>query len=140
MDGIRLAPTAGIAASVVFLAVLVLPYLLVGTPGAATTYFGVGPVNPLFAGLFALVNVIVFAAGREERSDPAVASGAALVMSVAVVVIVGLWVLADPQNVILSLDEAGVVQWLEYHPLVTFVVALAQPASAAWYVRALGLV
>lgn len=140
MDGIRLAPTAGIAASVAFLAVLVLPYLLVTTPGAAATYFGVGPLNPLFAGLFALVNVIVFAAGREDRSDPAVAAGAALVMGVAVVAIVGLWVLASPSEVILSLDETGVVQWLEYHPLAVLAVALGQPASAAWYSRALGIV
>lgn len=140
MEAARLAPTAGIAACLAFLVALVVPYLLVATPGAVNTYYGVAALNPLFAGLFALVTVIVFAAGREDRSDPALAAGAALVLGGAVVLFVVVWLLGDPATVVLSLDESGPVQYLQYHPVALLVVALALPASAAWYVRALGIV
>lgn len=139
MEGRRLAPLVGIVGSVALLVLLALPSLLITTPGAVASYY-TAPLDPLFAGLFALVAVIVLAAGREERSDPAVAAGAALVLGLFVVLIVGLWVAGGPADVVLGLEEEGPVRLLQYHPLVTLVVALSLPASAAWYSRALGLI
>lgn len=138
MEGRRLAPLAGIVGSVALLVLLALPYLLVTTPGAVASYY-TAPLDPLFAGLFALVAVIVLAAGREERSDPAVAAGAALVLGAFTVLIVGIWVAGSPAEVVLGLEEVGPVRLLQYHPLVTLAVALFLPASAVWYSRTLGL-
>jgi hypothetical protein len=138
MEGRRLAPLVGIVAAVTLLASLALPYLLVATPGAVGGYYSAS-LDPLFAGLFALVAVIVLAAGREERSDPAVAAGAALVLGVFALLIVGVWVLGSPADVILGLEEQGAVRLLRFHPAVTLVVTAVLPASAAWYARALGL-
>lgn len=138
MEGRRLAPLVGIVGSVALLVLLALPYALITTPGAVAGYY-TAPLDPLFAGLFALVAVIVLAAGREERSDPAVAAGAALVLGVFVVLIVGLWVAGAPADVVLGLEEEGPVRLLRYHPAVTLAVSLALPASAGWYSRTLGL-
>ncbi len=140
MERTRLAPTVGIAACLVFVAVLVVPFALVATPGAVTTYYSTGLVSPLFAGLFALIGVIVFAAGREDRSDPALAAGAALVFGGFIVLFAVLWLAGGPSDVILSLDEGGLVESLQYHPYVVLLVSLAIPAAAAWYARVLGLV
>ncbi|WP_254537562.1 DUF7548 family protein [Halomarina litorea] len=140
MERTRLAPTVGIAACLALVVVLVVPFALVRTPGAVATYYSSGAVNPLFAGLFALVAVIVFAAGREDRSDPALAAGAALVFGLFIVAFCVVWLASGPTEVILSLDETGLVQTLQYHPYVVTLVSLFVPAAAAWYARALGLV
>jgi len=138
MEGRRLAPLVGIVGSVALLVLLAVPYLLITTQGAVAGYY-TAPLDPLFAGLFALVAVIVLAAGREERSDPAVAAGAALVLGVFVVLIVALWVAGAPAEVVFGLEEEGPVRLLQYHPLVTLLAALSLPTSALWYSRALGL-
>lgn len=139
MERTRLAPTVGIVACLALVFVLTVPYGVVSTPGAVSAYYATGAISPLFAGLFALVSVIVFAAGREGRSDPALSAGAALVFSLFILAFCLLWLAAGPSEVILSLDEPG-VEWLQYHPYAVVLAALAVPASAAWYVRALGLV
>ena len=86
MDQTKAAPTVGIAGCLLVLAVVMWPYLL-ETASAVSTYYGSGAVTPLAAGLLAFVSVIVFAAGREERSDPATVAGAALVFGLFVLVI-----------------------------------------------------
>jgi hypothetical protein len=139
MERTRLAPTVGIVASLAFVAVLAVPFLLVQTPGAVTTYYSTGLVSPLFAGLFALVAVIVFAAGRQDRSDPAIVAGAALVFGLFILLFCLLWLAGGPSDVILALDEQGPVQSLQYHPYLITLVALVVPIAAGWYARALGL-
>jgi hypothetical protein len=86
------------------------------------------------AGLFALVSVIVFAAAREDRADPALSAGAALVLGLFAFAIVVLWALTVPRSLVTQLSEAAV---LEYHPLALALVTLGLPASAAWYARVL---
>lgn len=138
MERTRLVPTVGIVACLAFVFVLTVPYVVISTPGAASAYYATGPISPLFAGLFALVAVIVFAAAREGRSDPALSAGAALVFGTFVAAFCLLWLASGPGEVILSLDEPG-VEWLQYHPYAVAVASLTIPASGAWYARALGL-
>lgn len=92
--------------------------------------------NPLVVGLFALVCVIVFAAGREERSSPELTAGAALVLGCFAVGLVTIWALTVPINVVRSFPTTAA---FEYHRHLLVLVALAIPVSAAWYARALGL-
>lgn len=135
MNDVRLAPTVGIAASIVVILVLVVPYLLV-SPSSVGTYYRSGAFNPLFAGLFALVCVIIFAAGREERSDPALATGVVLVFGVFILGFSALWAMTVPNDIVLSLPTAAA---FAYHRYALVLAALLIPASAAWYARALGL-
>ncbi|MFC7155355.1 hypothetical protein ACFQPA_07790 [Halomarina halobia] len=137
MDDTRLAPAVGTAACLAVVAVLALPYLIVDSATAVGTYYARGVIDPQFAGLFALVCVIVFAAGRAGRSDPALAAGAALVFGLFVLLLCLLWALTVPTELVFSLTRETTI---EYHRHLLVAVAALVPASALWYARALGLV
>ncbi|WP_435195574.1 DUF7548 family protein [Natronomonas sp. EA1] len=141
MDDVRSAPTAGIVACLATLLVLALPYVLVTEGSAVTAYYNAGAITPLAAGLFCLVAVIAFAAGREERSDPALVAGAGLVFGAFIFLISLSWAVTVPASVALQLGEAqGVVATLlEFHRFLLVLVAAGVPASAGWYARALRL-
>lgn len=142
MDEVRAAPTAGIVASLLTLVVLAIPYALVGEASAVTTYYGSGAITPLAAGLFALVGVIVFAAGREDRSDPAIAAGTGLVFGLFISAICALWALTVPASIAVQLVTATgpVATLLEYHRFLLALVSASVLVSGAWYARALRLV
>jgi glycerol-3-phosphate acyltransferase PlsY len=134
MEQLRLAPTVGIVASLVVIAVLAAPYALVEGGSGVSTYFAAGSMNPLIVGLFAAVAVIVFAAGREGRSPPDLVAGAALVLGLFMTVIAGIWALTVPQSVVTQLSTAAILQ---YHRGALVVAALTVPVTAVWYARAL---
>jgi hypothetical protein len=129
MEHRRLAPLAGIAGCLAVLVALVYPYLVAdGTE--VGVYYGTAAVNPLVAALLALVGVIVFAAGREERSDPQFAAGAALMFGVFALVILVAWALTA---------RIDAVQVSGSHRWATVAAGLLAPVAAVWYARALGL-
>lgn len=136
MDRLRLAPSVGVVAAVGVVLALSVPFGLVEDPNAVITYYGGGAINPLIAGLFALVSVIVFAAAREERADPAISAGAALVLGGFAFVIAAVWAVTVPRGLVTQLSTAAV---LEYHPIALAVITLALPASALLYARELGI-
>lgn len=142
MDDVRAAPTVAIVACVLVLLLLSAPYLLVEQASAVNAYYGAGAVTPLVAGLFALVGVIVFAAGREERSDPAIVSGAGLVFGLFMFAIAGLWALTVPESVAVQLGDVGgaAATFVEYHRHLVALAAAGVVLAAGWYARALRLV
>lgn len=136
MEDTRLAPTVGIVASLLVLVVLAVPYLVVAAGSAVATYYAAGALNPLVVGLFAAVAVMVFAAGREERSSPDLVAGAALVLGLFMVVISLLWAVTLPGNPLLEFSTSPI---LEYHRGALVLTSLGVPLSAGWYARALGI-
>ena len=128
MESVRVAPLVGIVGCLAVLAALLAPYLLVA--GGVGTYYGSGVVNPLAAGLLALVTIIVLAAGREGRADPGLAAGAGLVFGLFIFLIALGWGMTA---------RVDVVALPEWHRWVTAGVAVVTPLSAVWYTRALGL-
>lgn len=128
MDDLRLAPTVGIVACLAVLFALAAPYLL-GVAGVAG-YYGSGAVNPLLAGLFALVALIVFAAGREGRSDPGLAAGVAVALGMFMFLVTAAWALT------VRIDA---VQFTANHRWAVVGAAALVPLSAGWYARALGV-
>lgn len=128
MDDLRLAPTVGIVACLAVLAALAAPYLL-GVTGVAG-YYGSGAVSPLLAGLFALVALIVFAAGREGRSDPGLAAGVAFALGLFMVLVAGAWALT------VRIDA---VQVTANHRWAVVGATVLVPLAAGWYARALGV-
>lgn len=134
MEATRLAPTVGIVASVLVLVALAAPYLVVDAGRAVATYYASGDVNPLVVGLFALVAVVVFAAGRQERSSPDLVAGAALVLGGFMFVISALWALTVPEGLVQQLSTATILQ---YHRGALVIAATIVPLSAGWYARAL---
>jgi len=137
MEAVRLAPTAGVVACLAVLAGLAAPYLLVTDPGAVGVYYAAGAFNPLFAGLFALVGLVVFAAGRQDRTDPSLAAGTALVLGLFGAGLTLVWAASVPVSVVFQL---GTNALLEYHRVALVLLALAVPGAAGWYARALGVV
>lgn len=135
MDDVRLAPTVGIAACLVIILVLAIPYAIIN-PNAVSTYYGSGAVNPLFAGLFAIVGVIIFSAGREERSNPELTAGIGLVFGVFILGYIILWALTVEIGVVYTLTS---VTTFKYHRYALALTALVIPLSAIWYTRALKL-
>jgi hypothetical protein len=145
MDGRRLAPTVGIVASLLVVVLLAVPYGVVDGEAVAN-YYGAGVLSPWVGGLLALVAVVVFAAGREDRTDPETAAGFGLGLGLAALTVFALWAVTVPAEIPLQLttDEplvgpltTGTV--VEYHRWVTAGAALLVPAAGAWYARALRL-
>jgi hypothetical protein len=131
MDDLRLAPTLGIVACLAVLGVLGAPYVLADSASGVGTYYGSGAINPLLAGLFALIAIIIFAAGREGRTEPDLAAGVTLTLGLFIVLINLAWALTARVDVV-AIQES--YRWL----LVG--VSLGVPVSAAWFTRALGIV
>lgn len=136
MDAVRLAPTAGIVACVAVLAALGVPYLLVERAAEVGAYYGTGAISPLAAGLFALISIVVFAAGRQGRSDPNTVAGVGLVFGVFVLLLSLAWAVTIPTEVVLGLSADPIIR---FHRWALVVLALGPPASGVWYARALGL-
>ena len=134
MNRLRLAPTVGIVASLAVIAVLAAPYAIVEGGSGVGTYFAAGAINPQIVGLFAAVAIIVFAAGREDRSPADLVAGATLVLGVFMTALALLWAVTVPQSVVTQLSTATILQ---YHRGALVVTTLAVPAVAVWYARAL---
>lgn len=134
MDGTRAAPTAGLLSCLALLGVLVLPYGVASVP-AVNAYYAAGTLPALATALFAMVGLIVFAAGRQGRSDPALTAGAALVLGTFALVTAAVWA-ATVRPDVLGTNRAVFAD----HRWAVAAVAALYPAAAAWYTRALGLV
>ena len=146
MESRRLAPTLGVLASLAVVALLVLPYTIL-EPGEVGTYYGAGAVSPWLGGVLAPLAVVVYAAGREERTAPATAAGVGLGLGLALALVAVLWAVTVPTEVPLQLttDEGllgpvSTADVLESHRWVLAVVSVGVPASGGWYARTLGLV
>lgn len=128
MQHLRLAPAVGIGACLAVVAVLAAPFLV----DAASTggYYGSGAVNPLLAGLFGVVCLVVLAAGREGRSDPGLAAGVALALGLFMTLVAVAWALT------VRIDA---IEIASYHRWVLVGAAAVVPLSAAWFARALDL-
>lgn len=129
MDQVRTAPVLGILGCLALLAALAYPFLL--GSGGVGAYYNTAVVNPLVAGLLALVAVIVLAAGRQGRTDPGIAAGVALMFGLAMVVIALLWALTTRVD---TIEIAASHRW------VVAGTATLVPLSGLWYTRALGIV
>ncbi|WP_256686689.1 DUF7548 family protein [Halococcus qingdaonensis] len=136
MDGSRVAPLVGIVGCGLVLLALLAPYLGADA-GAIGIYYGDGAVNPLVAGLFAAVTVIVLAAGRSGRTDPATAAGVALVFGLVIAGVSLVWSLTVPESTVFQLSTTSLI---EFHRWLLTLVSLVVPASGVWYARALALV
>lgn len=139
MERTRLAPLVGTVASLAVAGLLVVPYGLVReSPGTSVAlYYDTGAINPLFAGVLALVLVIVLAAGREERTDPVLAAGIGLSLGLFLVGLTGLWAVTVPREIVVGMDAPTL---LEYHRWAMAGVAAVVPATSLWWARTMGLV
>jgi len=136
MNGLRTGPTVGIVGCVAYLLVLVVPYLIVETTSAVGAYYDAGALSPAIAAVFALLAIILLAAGREGRTDPSLAAGAGLVLGVFIVGLSLLWATTVPTSLVLGLTESTLI---EQHRWAVVVAALPIPLGAVWFAVGLDL-
>lgn len=129
MQGRRLAPIAGIVASLAPVGLVVAPYFVVDSL-AVGTYYDVTVLGPWLVALFGVVTVIVLLAGVQDRTAPATVAGASLVFGTVMVLIAAIWALSVPEGLV---EQLGTVEALTYHRWALLVVSSLVPASAAWY-------
>lgn len=125
----RYVPVVGIVACLLVLVGLAVPFVL-ASGSEVSLYYDSGALNPLIAGLFVVVAIVVFAAAREGRTDPALGAGVALTFGVFTVMVVVAWSLTVRVDVLNSAIAAS-------HPTAMAVLSLLVPLTAAWYAHAL---
>ena len=125
-----IAPAAGIVAALAVLAAIVAPYFLIGATEVGV-YYGVPTPVPvhLVVGLFALVSVIVFAAGRNGRTDPLTAAGATVVFA-GFMVLLALWWSIAVGGLVGSLTERAA---FDYHRWLLLATTLGVAGAAGWF-------
>jgi hypothetical protein len=128
------APTAGIVACVVLLLTLVAPLLLIADAGTGlSVYYSSGTLGAAGVAFLAVLLVIVFLSGSQERRPADTVAGVALVASVALFALAAAWALAvDVQNLYSFPASAS---WILWHRWLVLGVAAVVPASAAVYAR-----
>lgn len=138
MDHRRTAPAAGAIVCLLVAVLVAIPYAaLTGRPAQGlATYYAVGLVSPPIVGGLGLIGAIVFAAGREERSDPSLVAGVMLVVGVVMALGTLQWAFGPAPGIAGGLGE---VAWLETHRLLLVLASIPVPACAGWYARALGV-
>jgi hypothetical protein len=137
MDTRRFAPALGIVFCLLVAGVLAVPYLLVEDGSTVEFYYSSGTVDPLIAGLLCAVAIIVFAAGRQERTDPVTAAGVTLAFGAFVTVVAVLWAISVPDQLVLQLSRSTL---MEYHRWGLVLASSGVLASGLWYARALSLI
>ncbi|MFP8891364.1 hypothetical protein ACLI4U_16590 [Natrialbaceae archaeon A-CW2] len=130
-------PTLGIIAALAYGIIAIAPYVFLEVDSTVIdVYYDASLAGPQFLSLLAVVALVLFAAGRQGRTEPDTIAGLTLVIGVVLTVLTLTWALAVPTEIVL---EAGDVTWFEYHRWGAVAAAATIPAAAAWYTRVLGL-
>lgn len=132
MDSERAAASVGILACLLTAGVVVAPYLLLPPDlvGTVQDYYANGAVTPLAPGLLGLIGAIVFASGRERRSDPDLVAGITLAIGLFSFVVALEWALAFRPDLVGS-NEA--LEFMSTHRWSVPAGTLLESIAALWY-------
>ena len=132
MDVGRIAAAAGILFAAAVAVLVGATYALLD-PTAVGPYFAAGPASPLLLALFALVAIVVLAAGATDRSDPPLMAGAAVVLGLFSAGLAWWWALSVSPSLVGGLTSAAS---FEYHRWAVALAATGLLVAAAAYTRA----
>ncbi|RLM59448.1 hypothetical protein DVK02_01495 [Halobellus sp. Atlit-31R] len=134
MDLKSVAPTIGAIVCLVLAGVVFAPALVISAPAAGVAeYYASGPIGVSVVGVLALLDVVVFLAGAQERSDPQTLAGFALVSSLAMVVFSLLWALSIDPTLLFSFPAE--YAWIETHRWIVVTGAAVAAIAAGSYAR-----
>jgi hypothetical protein len=120
MDLDSLAPRLGAIACLLLAGAVFVPALIVSAPGnVVAAYYAAGPFGVSLVGVLALITVVVFLAGAQERSDPQTLAGVAVVSGVAMVLFSVVWTISIDPTVLFSFPSE--FAWIESHRWVVVV-------------------
>ncbi|ELZ91547.1 hypothetical protein C440_14574 [Haloferax mucosum ATCC BAA-1512] len=134
MDTERLAPTVGIVGSMLLAIAVAVPAVTVeAADGQVAAYYASGPVGISIVGMLALLEVIVFLSGKQARTDPAMASGLGVVLSLSMLGLATLWSVSIDPTVLFSFEQQ--YTWLTYHRWAVLGAAGVTFVGGAGYAR-----
>ncbi|MGQ4555884.1 DUF7548 family protein [Halobellus sp. GM3] len=129
-----IAPTVGAIVCLLLAAIVFAPALLVTTSDVGVAeYYASGPFGVSVVGFLALLNVIVFLAGAQERSDPVTLAGVALVSGLAVLLFSILWAVSIESTLLFSFPSE--YAWIENHRWAVVTVSAIVTIAAGSYAR-----
>ena len=134
MDGDlgSLTPRVGAVACLLLAGVVFAPAVVVSAPGnAVASYYAAGPLGISIVGVLALVSVVVFLAGAQERSDPQTLAGVVVVAGVSMVLFSVLWAVSLDPTLLFSFPSEHA--WIESHRWVVVVGAGTATLAAGGY-------
>ncbi|GGJ10648.1 hypothetical protein GCM10008995_20610 [Halobellus salinus] len=132
MDLDSFTPRLGAAACLLLAGVVFVPAAFVSAPGnAVAAYYASGPLGVSIVGVLALVNIVVFLAGAQGRSDPQTLAGVAAVSGVSMVLFAVLWAVSIDPTVIFSFPSE--YAWIESHRWVVVAGAALATLAAGGY-------
>jgi hypothetical protein len=139
MDSERTAASVGVVACVLTALAVGAPYVLLPAEeaGNVAAYYGVGPVSPLAPGLLGVLGAIIFAAGREGRSDPDLVAGVTVVVGGFSMVAALAWALSFRPDLVAS---TAALEFMTGHRWTVLAGTLLETVAAVWYAGARRLV
>jgi hypothetical protein len=127
-----LAPRLGAVTCLLLAGVVFVPALIVSAPGnAVAAYYASGPLGVSVVGVLALVSVVVFLAGAQERSDPQTLAGVVVVSGISMVLFSVLWAVSIDPTVLFSFPAE--YAWIESHRWVVVAGAALATLAAGGY-------
>ncbi|MFD1599458.1 DUF7548 family protein [Halobellus rarus] len=135
VDADSVAPRLGAIACLLLAGVVFAPALLISVPGAGVAdYYAAGPIGVSIVGVLALLDVVVFLAAAQERSDPVTLAGVALVSALAMVLFSLLWALSLDQTLLFSFPAE--YAWIENHRWIVVTGSAVVAIAAGSFARA----
>ncbi|QIB73649.1 hypothetical protein GL213_10960 [Halogeometricum borinquense] len=128
------APTVGAVASLLLALVVFAPALLIsGSNASVADYYAAGPVGISVVGFFALLGIIIFLAGAQERTEPAIVAGLTLVLGVAMLAFAVIWAFSLDQTLLFSFPSQ--YAWIANHRWAVIGLTAVVPVAAGVYSR-----
>lgn len=138
MDRLQLPPTAGIVGGAGAAVVVVLPYLLPdATATAVAGYYDYGIAGPWMVLVCGLLAVVVYASGRQGRTEHDTAAGAGLALGLGALLFGLLWVVAVPFEAARPVTPNW---WFEYHRFAVVAAGVLMSIVGLWYAYELELI
>jgi len=135
MDRDRLAPYIGALASLLLVAVVSTPYLMIDDQSQLLgEYYTAGPLGIVGVIFLATLGTVIFLSSVRGRADAELVAGIMLVVGVTIFALTSLWTFSIDSTVLFSFPAE--VSWMEYHRWASLALSGIVATAAGVYATA----
>jgi len=135
MDRDRLAPYIGALASLLLVAVVSTPYLVIDDQlQLLGEYYTAGPLGIVGVIFLATLGTVIFLSSVRGRADAELVAGIMLVVGVTIFALTSLWTFSIDSTVLFSFPAE--VSWMEYHRWASLALSGIVATAAGVYATA----
>jgi len=135
MDRDRLAPYIGALASLLLVAVVSTPYLVIDDQSQLLgEYYTAGPLGIVGVIFLATLGTVIFLSSVRGRADAELVAGIMLVVGVTIFALTSLWTFSIDSTVLFSFPAE--VSWMEYHRWASLALSGIVATAAGVYATA----